>query len=242
MICKGCGEDRKLIKAHVIPESIFRFSKGKSDTLKVFNTDGNAPAKKAPIGVYDKELLCQECENRFKITDDYASTILLQEKPEVLTHDGEVIGYRLLDVDIEKLKLFFIGLLWRASLSSHEFYKKVNLGKFEEKAKDIVWGKECEQDDFTFVLSKFEGEASRAILDPERTRLEGINYYVFYLGKYVAHVKVDTRPTSKSWHQPSSKEILVLSRGDIMESKEVEIMVRGVKNTKAYMEKLKSGR
>ena len=63
--CKSCGQARKLVKAHAIPEAFFR----------ELNNDGMAPivitnrpgefSKRAPIGIYDKTILCSDCESLF---------------------------------------------------------------------------------------------------------------------------------------------------------------------------------
>ena len=46
MTCKGCGEDNKFIKAHVIPESFFRELKDGDKAPRIHSTeDGEYPKK-----------------------------------------------------------------------------------------------------------------------------------------------------------------------------------------------------
>lgn len=43
------------------------------------------------------------------------------------------------------------------------------------------------------TLAKFEHPLGRSILDPHPEKWDGVNYYQFYLGSYVAYIKVDKR-------------------------------------------------
>lgn len=64
MICKGCGSDKKLIKAHIIPESFFAGLKTPGNHLLMVSDTLKYP-KRAPLGPYDKEILCHDCEQVF---------------------------------------------------------------------------------------------------------------------------------------------------------------------------------
>ena len=56
MLCKLCLQSKKLINSHIIPESFF----GKN----TFLIAEDSPFKeKRPIGIYDKNILCAECDN-----------------------------------------------------------------------------------------------------------------------------------------------------------------------------------
>jgi hypothetical protein len=76
MTCKLCGQDKKLVKAHVIPASFFRPLRSEKNSPLLI-TAGNY-VKRAPIGVYDKTILCEACEKQFGIWDDYAQSLLIQ--------------------------------------------------------------------------------------------------------------------------------------------------------------------
>jgi hypothetical protein len=54
MKCKLCGVDKKLVKAHIIPEAFFKpLRSGKNAPLLIRPGDY---VKRAPIGVYDKTI------------------------------------------------------------------------------------------------------------------------------------------------------------------------------------------
>ena len=230
MNCKGCNKKVKLVKAHIIPESFFRYLREDENTLKLVPTDKDHYVKKAPIGIYDKDILCGECEAVFQDVDEYAAKLMLNDQNMSKLHDkGDVVGYNLKDIDYQKLKLFVMSILWRASISGAEFYKNVRLGPLEFKLKEMIWNRDTGgSHDYSFVLGKFEedGTLSKVILDPHPERWFGKRYYRFYLAGYVLYVKVDSQKTPDLWAKfiPESNDIYILSRGEVRESKEFAMM------------------
>jgi hypothetical protein len=231
MICRGCGIEKKLIKAHIIPESFFRGLRDGQKAPKILSTTEGIHPKKAPIGVYDMGILCNDCEQIFKTLDDYGCHILINKESELetLNHDGQVVGYRIKDVDTSRLKLFFLSILWRASISTHHFYSKVALNSLEEKAKNLVWQSDSGGiHDFSFVLARFDGEGvDRTILDPCQQIWFDVKYYMFYLYGYILYIKADLQKTPSEWANfiPVDNSIIVVSRGKIKNSKEYTILL-----------------
>lgn len=235
MICKGCNQDKNLVKAHIIPESFFRDIRAGEKTLKLISNVEGVHTKKAPIGVYDKEILCRDCEDKFQVLDDYAAKVLIDNAEiEELKQHGSLVGYKIPDVDYELLKRFVISLLWRASVSKQGFYGKVSLGPLEEQAKKLIWDESPgEKDEFSFVFAKFDDERtiSKAMLDPHRERWFGKRYYRFYIGGFVLYVKADSQVTPKKWSQfiPNDNNLFVVSRGKIEQSNEFPVLLSGFK-------------
>lgn len=231
MICKGCNQDKKLVKAHVIPESFFRDLRADEKTLKLISNVEGVHTKKTPIGVYDKEILCRQCEDKFQTLDDYAAKLLIDNSEiEELKKNGSLVGYKIPKIDYGLLKRFVIGLLWRASISKQRFYSKVNLGALEEKAKKLIWEESPgEIDEFSFFLAKFddEGTISKVMLDPHQEMWFGRCYYRFYIGGFVLYVKADPQVTPEQWAKfiPSDDNLYVVSRGKIEQSKEFSVLL-----------------
>jgi hypothetical protein len=230
-VCKGCGLEVKLIKAHAIPESFFvGLRDGQTPPRLMTDTSGVYP-QKSPIGVYDNGILCRSCEDRFQEVDDYGQNLLLkQEETHVeLKHSSGVVGYQVENVNYNLLKLFFVSILCRASISNHAFYSKVNLGAFEADAKNLIWNSNPGAiDQFSFVLSKFtDRKLGRSILDPHRERWHGINYQRFYMYGYVLYIKVDRRPSPailKPFEFNSDGTLYIVGR-DIHKSAEYPVLV-----------------
>jgi hypothetical protein len=234
MICCYCRQDKKLIRAHIIPEGFFRRLREGQRPLNILtNTPGEYP-KKSPIGVYDRNILCDKCEKIFGGWDGYAQKLLADEplhgKP---IQDGTSwIGWEVSEYDYTRLKLFFISLLWRASVSKHAFYQKINLGSFEEKAKELIAQKNPgTSEEFGVLLAKFDHPLGSTILDPHPAKIPKdycfkVNYYQFYLASYIAYIKVDKRKT------PSQMSCLLLKEGqpliilgrDFIKSKELPLI------------------
>jgi hypothetical protein len=231
VLCRGCGKNKKLIKAHAIPESFFKGMNAGGKPPQLMSDASGVYPKKSPIGVYDKTILCRECEDKFQTMDDYAQDFLLKKENEheEIIHKGKVIGYKAHGIDTNLLRLFFIGVLWRASISNHDYYKKVNLGPYEQIAKDLVWSPASgDKGQFSFVLAKFsDKKVGRVMLDPHRDKWHGINYYRFYMFGYILYIKVDKRQTPSNFikFNPDDKGNLIMVGRDIYNSKELPIMI-----------------
>tara|TARA_R110002049_G_scaffold267237_2_gene443465 strand:- start:1201 stop:1737 length:537 start_codon:yes stop_codon:yes gene_type:complete len=151
-------------------------------------------------------------------------------------------GYQIEGADYCKLKLFFISLLWRASVSSQPMFTRVNLGKkFEERAKHLILTVDPGSDDeFAVTLAGFEDkfESGIGILDPIKARFAERNYYIFYLHHLIAYIKVDARPCEPPWdgtilrrHSPA----IIVNRGEFRKSKEFPVMQRILSTNHQYI-------
>ena len=129
--------------------------------------------------------------------------------------------------EYKKLKLFFISLLWRASVSKQQFFSKISLGEFENIAKEhIAKGDPGDKEDFGVTLAKFDHPLAKSILDPHDDKQSDVNYYRFYLGSYIAYIKVDTKPAPSPLSLIAiapNKPLYIIYR-DFSKSKELELM------------------
>jgi hypothetical protein len=223
--CKLCKRDKKLVKAHVIPKSFFEIDP--IDPLRlVSNTDGTFP-KRAPSGIYDTTLVCDNCERLFSPFDDYAQQILLadREAARAILHENELIAYIYDSYDYVKLKLFFMSLLWRASQSSHKFFRRIDLGPHEPLLKKALIDADPGDPDFyAVILARFPKPLG--VLDPHNERLDGVNFCRICLAGFVAYIKVDNRPTPESFQDFTLKPerpLLLIAR-DPAQSRDVRLL------------------
>jgi hypothetical protein len=196
MICKLCGEDRKLIKAHIIPEGFFRPLRLGSTVLEMHSNTNGALPKKSPIGIYDKNILCEKCDKYIGLWDDYAHKLLIQNFSEnFAVYEGSTkAAYKINVYDYEKLILFFLSILWRATISSQPFYKRIEIGAHEHILKEmIINGDPGGTYDYAVSLAKFSDPRIKEMLDPHKTRLNSINYCQFYITGFVLYIKTDKR-------------------------------------------------
>ena len=227
MACRMCGVDAPLVKSHVIPKSFYRIDRDEPHPLKVIsNTPGVRP-KRVPMGLYDPKIVCDKCENGFGLWDDYAHRLLIRDTTQfVPIRNGRVtVGLQLPRYDYQKLKLFFLSMLWRAAVSTLEQFKKVKLGPHEDRLGDLIVSNDPGRDeDFSVSLAAFDCDAP--MLDPHHERFEGVNFVRLYFGNYIPYVKIDKRPTPTFFRELSlrpDKPLIIICR-DFNKSKERKLI------------------
>lgn len=220
-ICRFCGEEKKLIKAHIIPEVFFRKIRDKKGLL-YFTSAGRQRA--SPKGPYDRHILCENCERLFSKCDDYAQNFLLSEFTKEQYQLGSSPFVHETQYEYDLLKLFFIALLWRASVSQHKFYQKVKIDSYEPIAKQfIIEQSPGSKNDFAVFLVKFDHPAAIVCRDPYLSKFDnGTDCCVFQFGGYVAYIKVDSREILEMFNQYvlAPKEPLRMIYSSFVESAE----------------------
>lgn len=150
MKCKLCGSEKKLIRAHIIPEYFYKELYDTGHSFFAFQEDQNAIKRSLKRkGFYDLNILCKECDAKLGTQfDDYGAAILWgssHKKIEMIDFvsdiDSRVKWREVRNADAERFKLFLLSILWRASISTLEFFKDVDLGrKHESQIKNFLLG------------------------------------------------------------------------------------------------------
>lgn len=196
--CRLCLQDKKLIKAHIVSEGFFRLLRRENIAPEMHsNTPGSFP-KRMPVGTYDSTILCSECDGKMAPWDDYGQQVLIRQFPEAvkMSLQGKTVAWRMEKFDYQRLKLFFMSLLWRASVSTQTFYKRISVGPFEDRLRTMILNENPgDSQEFAVVLARIEDGEITAMLDPHRERHDGISFSRFYLPGFVVYLKVDKRPT-----------------------------------------------
>lgn len=238
-LCKFCEKEiSKLSNSHIVPKAFYEAIKKSNETeylLSITNTPG-LYTQKSWIGLYD-QIVCASCEELFSPYDNYAINLLLQTHDfEVIKHATKGLGVWKKDkYDYNKLKLFFLTLLWRAGASTMHQFKRVQLGAHLDKVRENIRNNNPgTEHDYSVLLARFEenDEIGRNfVLDPHlesRKAFDGINIYRFYLGAgYVAYIKVDKRQLKGifthlilSPHNP----LYIYNRGYVQNSNEFKLL------------------
>ena len=241
MACRLCKQDRKLIKAHAIPEAFFRVIREQDgETPLLITNAADRHPKRSPIGVYDKGILCEACEECFGPHDKYGTDCLIHKLDEYFSpieRGGETLAFSSDEIDQEQLKMFVLSVLWRAAVSSQEFYKSVELGPYEERLRKVLLaGKTQSSDEFAVALSRWIVSDQRrslvtGLMNPFWERWSGVNAVRLYLGSVVAYVKVDQRsfPTPISEMVLGKRNTAVMVAREFDESKDLSIMRRAAR-------------
>ena len=229
MHCKLCGKDKKLVRAHIIPKSLWKPLFNDEQPSQLFSTASTADDKKSPVGVYDTGIVCAHCESIFSPWDEYAQKLLLADPSEknYLIENGQRIAYVETAIDYAKLKLFFISLLWKAAVSNHYFFSRVNVGPFEPQLRRMILkGDPGDPDTFSIMVAKSEDSLGTIVLNPHPERWRDINYYRFYLAGYMAYIKVDRRPAPDGMGEIAlnpEKPLVIILR-ELKTSKDFKVM------------------
>lgn len=236
MMCKLCRQKKQLVEAHIIPKSLYKPLQDRSGTPRIGSNKSGFYPKRSPIGIYDKHLVCDDCEKLFSPWDHYAHELLLGKLVDTnyITSGGERLAYQFKEVDYGKLKLFFISLLWRAAVSKQEFFARIEVGPFEQKLRQMILNNDPgDPETFAVCLAKFDDPLGTIMLDPDRQRWFGVNYCRFYLAGYVAHIKVDKRPPPEFMEDfilVPNRPLLVIFR-NLRTSREFNLMKKLAKDS-----------
>ncbi len=209
MRCRLCNQEKeKLCKAHIAPEALYRYmypnEKVEGDSLILLSGNKNYITRKR-IGLYDSNILCAECDNYLGVFDEYGSNILLKVEPSIAYSIGQEKIYTFGEVDVKKLKLFFLSILWRASISVLDEYSQTDLSeKFENRLRKMLLDNDAGSfNDFSVIITKFRYKSEtkkfhKFLQVPVRTRMEGLNYYYLCLPNgYKIYIKIDSRDQPK---------------------------------------------
>ncbi|WP_133249005.1 hypothetical protein [Pseudomonas sp. B1(2018)] len=247
-----CLQQHKLVKAHAIPEAFFRELRVDGEKPLLVSSEPGFFPKHAPIGVYDDTILCNVCEKNFDGIDNYGIDALLSKFHKYfqpLERNGETLGFESSQVDKNRLLQFLVAVLWRASVSSHPFYSKVNLGPHESLARAALnTNTTALSPVFDAVLSRWRDEGEHipttAMLDPRREKWFGVNAYRLYFGETVAYIKVDKQPFTpqlKAISLRTAPPIFVVNRV-LSESKDFHMIKRTVQRSQANKLKYRNAR
>ena len=237
--CRMCGMQRPLIKAHVIPEAFFRPLRDGEQAPKIFSA-GKEPPKKSPIGIYDETILCKECETKFDAIDSYGTAVFLSDFHRhfsLVQHADGVHAFESESVDQTRLLRFLIAVLWRASVSTHPFYRAVELGPFERPAvATIQHPHQPIPPLFSALLARWLSTpdleyASKSIGSPGKQRIDGANVYRFHLGQVVALIRASKTPflDARARLSVGAQEKLFLIGPSFEESQDLQSMVSTAK-------------
>jgi hypothetical protein len=203
-ICKLCGEDRVLVRSHIIPLAFHRHLQSDPTVAPVVVGSGSdSYPLRRPGGLYDEELLCDPCEQRFGPWDQYGAECLLQrfkDDAQPITFNGETLAYQVNNWDEEKFRMFVLSLLWRASATTNPVFSRATLGPYAERLRQVMLaGNPGSADAFSVIVCrwvtgpKYE-KMALAQMSPYTWKLEGVNMSKLFLGGFVFYVKSDQRP------------------------------------------------
>lgn len=129
-----------LIKAHIIPEGFFRLLRDENIAPEMISNSPGSFPKRMQVGTYDSAILCSQCDGKMAPWDNYGQQVLIHGFSEAvkIPLQGKTVARRIERFDYRRLKLFFMSVLWRASVSKQTFYKRISLGPFEDRLRTMI--------------------------------------------------------------------------------------------------------
>lgn len=182
--CRLCLRVAPLARSHVIPEFIFASLYDEKhrfievvDMLRGRVTRGQKG--------YRERLLCSECESLVNRYERHARRLFVDPLPAKVSRLRRTHH----NLEYARLKLFFLSVLWRASISSLDVFKHVELGPHEERVRQaILRGDPGPPEVYATMIwvLNFNGEQLRDfIVEPTHMRVEGRKCYRFVMGGFV---------------------------------------------------------
>ncbi|WP_156966940.1 MULTISPECIES: hypothetical protein [Paraburkholderia] len=187
--CRMCSTVGPFVKSHIVPSAFVSplRPEGEDAAVRMYPTDGRA--KNVWTGVYGR-FLCPECEKLMQPWDDYGTELFLQEPrvaqgPDVLLVGDGTFNY-------QKLKLFVMSMVWRASVCGHEYFARVRLDEREDEYRQRLLDSDPgTSTDPRIIIYKLRFPFGPVALQPCVYTLGDAEFIMIYFGEFVAYVQVD---------------------------------------------------
>lgn len=222
-VCRFCEQEKKLIKAHIIPKKFYLGIK-QDKCLCINSKTGKYIIQQQ--GGYDSNILCGDCDNHILGEFD-------KEGYRILFSDFSKYKYEFLHpqriyqldnscYDYRKLRKFFISILWRASISKLEEWSNINLGGYEKKAFEILKGKREYDELFKILIYKncFAEDINQEVLIA-KGKTKTYKKYVIQMAGYRIEIIVDSSRLTNKYKQQYEKYFLNPTYAHIIETPEV---------------------
>jgi hypothetical protein len=194
MRCALCLQESQLQRSHVIPEFLYRSLYDDKHRLQVLSTLEDRDNSLEQKGLRES-LLCTNCEQKISVWERYASLVLQGGVPLTVRREGKIVFVS--GVDYLKFRLFQLSILWRASVSTLPFFKRVNLGPHEEVLRqwlDTEQGGDPERYGCLMFGINLNGSAfTQVIMQPVASRVDSTRSYRFMFGGFLWAYLVSSR-------------------------------------------------
>lgn len=191
--CKLCGKEKKLIRAHIIPDFMYdeikKVNDNKINMIRVSGGEKPEIRTKRHIATeYDPSILCAECDNGILARyEKYAHSVLYTGKnlsfEAFKTTDG-IEYFEAKGVDYNLFKLFILSILWRMSITTRSFASEVSLGEHHEETirKCLLSGQAPAPDCYSFLIfshGRNVPKSKEIVLSPFRYRLHKTGVFIY---------------------------------------------------------------
>lgn len=186
MVCRLCHGLKPLRDSHIIPEFLYSSMYDEKHRFHTLSSDQAQKNRLFQKGVREK-LLCDDCEQKFSKWEGYASLVLSGGTAIVAEQEGRL--WHLSEIDYRPFRLFQLSVLWRASISTVDFFANVSLGDHEENIRRLLissdpglpWQYGC----IMCGLIADNAILADLMIQPDRFKLHGHTAYRFVFGGFM---------------------------------------------------------
>ena len=136
MPCALCQKSKTLRRSHIVPEFLYQ---GMYDQKHRFLGMSTTPAQMPQL--YQKgfreELLCEDCEQQFGRYEKYAAEFFYGGGAPVAIGSTQTEAF-IRSLDYDKIKLFFMSLLWRFGITTVKELRAVSLGPHADRLRKLL--------------------------------------------------------------------------------------------------------
>jgi hypothetical protein len=186
MNCHLCGREAELCRSHVIPEFLYETLYDEKHRFHQIHVNPERPNQFKQKGLREP-LLCEPCEQKLSVQEQYVSRLLNGGAPLVVRQDGMYL--HLSEVDYAKLKLFQLSVLWRAGISSLPHFSQVQLGPHADRLRQMIRsnspGEAATYGCIMSLLMQGNSMVTDLIVPPTWARFVGLKAYRFVCGGLV---------------------------------------------------------
>ncbi|MFO7657412.1 MAG: hypothetical protein R6W78_10115 [Bacteroidales bacterium] len=188
MECKLCRQEKKLIKAHIIPSFMYHelFDQNHRIRQATFENKVYKRNTQRETGEFDKNILCEKCDNEILGKyEDYAKRVLYDgATPNLLPRFERMYNKTWMsvgDIDYKKFKIFLLSIIWRASITSRPYFSQINLGHHEEIIRKMILNNDPKKKEDYPILITYTGlYTTQVIARPKLVRM-GKKVYSFLI-------------------------------------------------------------
>lgn len=157
MICKLCKKECELLKkSHIIPNFLYKPIKGDDGEFYALSSFKNKiDTKKVYTGYFEKNILCKNCDNKIiNEYETYFSNIVkkLEHRKLNVVEKVNVNNVKYIEispVDYTNTKLFFLSILWRASISTLNEFSRIKLRtENEEEIRKMILNRDPGEENY----------------------------------------------------------------------------------------------
>lgn len=185
-----CGAS-KTIEAHLIPKAfVMEVKSSRGEQHLVLHKNQRRP-QVSNTGIYDKDILCGECDGRLGGYEGYAVSLLRRCRAQ-LVEPGKVVMVR--DLDGDKMVRFAAGIAWKYAATTTA-KGRIDIGPYVNILRDVALkGAEIPTSiDVTMArIIELDGDVYY-YRTPMPDRKDGVNVVRFCVGGFLFFLKIDKR-------------------------------------------------